>query len=109
MRFTPVPTGHGKWARAAHEIFVRKFSLDRLLEGALHRISMHRDKQSTKSSRRSLMPSLQIFTRTRGSRPALLRRALNSLASQTYGQVQSTLVYHGSNLDEFLAGELPPP
>jgi hypothetical protein len=100
------PAQAREMARAAHEIFLRKFSLDRLLERGLNEISTHRETRRGKAVRRKeASPSIQIFTRTRGTRPWLIRRALRSLAAQNYPRLRGTLIYHGPNPEEFRAGE----
>jgi hypothetical protein len=94
-------------AEAAHHIFNERLSLDHLLEQSLERLVPFKANRFRTTATRATAGAVEIVTRTTGNRGGMLRRALRSLVDQTIGPVRSTLVYQGTDPEQFVAAELP--
>jgi glycosyltransferase involved in cell wall biosynthesis len=92
-------------AKAAHQIFLERFSLDLTLREAVDKIALFKNKRHV-PSRRLPAARIEVIIRTKGTRRHLLRRALQSVADQTLSHVNVLIVHHGSNPDEFFSLEM---
>jgi hypothetical protein len=100
------PARAREMAAAANQIFNDRLCLDHLLTEALQKLIRYKARRFETPLSLS-KPSVQVFTRTAGARPTLLRRALQSIVNQSYKSVHSTLIYHGPDLKGFVTEELP--
>jgi len=87
-------------AKACHDIFVNKFSLEIILQNMISDIDAFRSKERFTIPKEDY--AVEIIIRTDGVDREKLLRALQSIEGQTYKEVSALIVYRGS-IDDLLS------